>query len=95
MTTTFDFIKNPRSRAAMEDAYNAITNLDMWDWIKLNPPPRHVGYMFWSDPNLDMISGKLTFKHSGASFGCVMRQMQQISKHGLEQYKHTYCLSHT
>ena len=70
----------------LETAYQAITSLELWDYMK--KPNR--AYMLSSDKELELIMNEIVRLgydgHSGASFGCTMRQMQYIAQHGLSQF---------
>jgi hypothetical protein len=65
-------------------AYNTITQMEMWEFMKNYEPPGNIGFMF--DPNptvlsiISKISKNYNNNHSGASMGCTMRKMQIIAK---------------
>lgn len=87
MSSRFNFIENPHEKVMLETAYNAITSLELWDYMKR---PTYGGYMMSSDKEVDLIMReiqKLGYDgHSGGSFGCTMRDMQYIAQHGLSEY---------
>jgi hypothetical protein len=69
----------------LSDAYNAITEAECWEHMKnFNDE----SFMFSQAPFLNKIQShmKMLDNHSGASFGCIMRQMEYIAKKGWEQY---------
>ena len=67
------------------DGYKAVDKLDLWHWLATYEPEN--GFMFCSHPNMTLITDALTFNpHSGASWGCMMRIMQRIAKHGWSSY---------
>lgn len=86
MSSTFNFITDSHEKVMLETAYQAITSLELWDYMK---KPTN-GYMLSSDKELELIMNeiqKLGYTgHSGGSFGCTMRDMQYIAQHGLPQY---------
>ena len=86
MSNAFYFITDTHEKIMLETAYNAITSLELWDYMKT---PIN-SYMLSSDTELHLIMNeiqKLGYDgHSGGSFGCTMREMQYIAQHGLPQY---------
>ena len=75
------------SRVMVENAYQAISLTEMWDYMKKNSD----SYMFSSDKEIKIISDKMEelgyHGHSGASFGITMRNMQFIALNGLDEHK--------
>lgn len=70
-------------KAMLTSAYNTITNLDKWDFIKDYEPPQNCGFLF--DNNNDIISIMNEINndypyHSGSSLACTMRIMKEIAK---------------
>ena len=66
------------------DAYQAITVTKNWDKIKnFGSDPSETSFMFSNAPFLKDIQNnmKMLDYHSGASYGCMMRQMEYIAKH--------------
>ena len=86
MSSPFEYITDSYQRLMLETAYQAITSLELWDYMK--KPNR--AYMLSSDKELELIMNEIVRLgydgHSGASFGCTMRQMQYIAQHGLSQF---------
>ena len=76
----FSFIKDNCTRFYLEDAFDRITELDLWDFLRDNNPPEDRGFMFWSHPKLTELGQKLDGGHSGASYGYTMRVMQRIAQ---------------
>jgi len=75
----------------------AVTRLELWDWFRTESPPENQGYSWWDQPNITKISdnlqddhGNFNNPHSGASFGCAMRNMQAIAKKGFLTWKTQY-----
>ena len=89
MTTPGDFSVLPISESTkemLEDAYNAITRNELWDYMKTYEPNK--GFMF-SEPSSEILRINNSLKydgHSGASYSCTMREMQFIAKHGWKSY---------
>ena len=92
--TNFNFIQDSSDRVMYQTAYDAITQLELWDFVtNFN---EENGFMFSSSPNIGRIISKIEQlgygEHSGASFGCTMRVMQTIGKYGMEHYMNSYSL---
>ena len=75
------------SRIMFENAYQAISLTEMWDYMKKD----RESFMFSSDKEIEIISKKMEDLgydgHSGSSFGLTMRNMRFIALHGLEEHK--------
>jgi hypothetical protein len=74
------------------NAHWAISQCEMWDWMRTFEPHPTNGFMFTIHPNLKIIEKKMYEQqiargHSGASYGITMRQMSYIAKNGYEQFK--------
>jgi hypothetical protein len=68
----------------LQDAYQAIEKINMWDYMKKEPVG---GYMFTDDEELRLIHRNLEYDgHSGASFAWTMRTMQNIARLGEETF---------
>jgi len=90
--TIFDFVENDSEKQMLQSAYDAITFVDGWDFMKTY---RTDSFMFESNipDKLKQINDKiqeLYSGHSGASYGCVMRCMESIGKLGLDEFKKKY-----
>ena len=79
-------------RTMYTTAHAAITQLELWNFIKKDPGEG--GFMFSNAEEVKLISAKIEqlgyHGHSGASFGCTMRSMQYVAKHGYEKFKEEY-----
>jgi hypothetical protein len=72
----------------LQDADNAITATNLWDWLREYSPDKKTGFMFSDHPNLSTINSAMKFDgHSGASYGWTMRQMEYIAKNGWESFE--------
>ena len=64
---------------------NAITQLELWDWLKNFEQNQNEGFMFSSDENVIKIGDSvISDGHSGATFAYCIRCMQSIAKKGFE-----------
>jgi hypothetical protein len=86
----FDFIEDKNERKMIENAWRAITETNMWEFVA----QKIDSFMFTKDSRVDLISKKmeeLGYKgHSGVSFGCTMRKMQYLAQNGEEKFKKMY-----
>jgi hypothetical protein len=82
----FDYTDD-HSRVMLENAYQAISLTEMWDYMKKD----RESFMFSKDKEIGIISDKMIELgydgHSGASFGMTMRNMQFIALNGLDEHK--------
>jgi len=84
------FIRDTHTRSMVSNGHQAITQLELWSWMKTFEPEN--GFMFSTDPNVILIGETMNTLpnppgHSGSSFGITMRHLQFIAKNGLEKYK--------
>ena len=85
----FSFIDDMLFRNAHDKTYQAITNLDGWDFMRSFTPNDTQGFIYSSHEMLDAISSetdRLGVGHSAASFGITMRSMEMIAKEGWQKY---------
>ena len=69
--------------AMLRDAYDTITKLELWDWMRTFTPHPNEGFLLTNHPNLTEITRTLTYTgHSGASWATTMRTMESIAKAG-------------
>lgn len=79
----------------LQDAYDTIKRLGMWEWFGKFEPHANEGFMFTSNINIAMIGKELKYQdHSGASFGITMRQVHHIAKNGWENHKNEAIKKH-
>jgi len=70
----------------LQDAYDAIEKVKMWDYMK-QEPGGDGGYMFTDDEELRLIHRHLKYDgHSGFSFAWTMKTMQHIARLGEEGF---------
>jgi len=82
-------IKDESSRFMFENAYQAITISEGWDFMKSFNDNQN-GFMFSSNPMTGKIMSKMDelgySGHSGFSFGWTMRMMEFLAKNGREAF---------
>ena len=88
----FEFISEQSERELYKNMHNAITQTELWDWMRSYTPPANTGFMFSTAPEFEMIHNKMredpiSNRHSGCSYGCMMRVMESIAKKGYEAFK--------
>ena len=90
----FSFITDPEWATALESGYRAVDINKLWHWLTTYQPEDNKGFMFSSHPNLTIINDALDYNpHSGASWACMIRNLQFIAKHGWVYYiLHTHNL---
>lgn len=86
----FEYITNIYDREMLVNAWQAITQTNNWDFMIQDIE----SYMFSTDPRISIISRKMEQLgyngHSGASFGCTMRNMQYLAQNGEKNFKKTF-----
>ena len=84
----FESIYTRLEAAMVKDAYDAVTECNLWEWMRTYSPNDGMGFMFSSHPNLTEINKhmKMLDDHSGASYGWTMRQLESIAKKGWESH---------
>lgn len=71
----------------LQDADNAITQCNLWEWLRSYVPSEGKGFIFADNPNLDRINNAMKFQgHSGGSYAWTMRCMESIAKDGWELF---------
>ena len=93
ITGEFEYVKDESIRIMLVNAYLGITLANGWDFMKQDIE----SFMRSNDPKMREISEQMKNLpngglHSGASFGCVMREMQLLAKYGEDQHKKIYIL---
>jgi hypothetical protein len=76
----------------LKNMYDAITELDLWDWLRTFTPEKDKGFMWSPAPEIGRISHHPKVDsdgHSGASFAFCMRHMEMIAKEGWHTYYRT------
>ena len=89
----FDFIQNERNRIFYKNAHKAISDCELWDWLRDFIVDEKKGFMFSDTVELQMIKDKMmvassvSSAHSGSTYGSTMRTMDFIAKNGYEEFK--------
>ena len=74
----------------VQDAYDTVKRLGLWEWLGTFEPHANEGFMFTADINVAMIGNELKYNdHSGSSFGWTMRVVHDIAKNGWTKHKYT------
>ncbi len=86
-----DFSKlkmNDHMAMMLSDAYEAITRVNGWEFLKSYEPEAGKGFLFSKGPEkLEEINGALKYEgHSGSSHAWTMRVMEMIAKKGWLEY---------
>jgi hypothetical protein len=76
----------------IQNGYTAVSQTELWSWLKDFEPDADKGFMFTRHENLDRITETMDSLpdspgHSGSSFSITMRHLHFIAKNGLEKYK--------
>ena len=74
----------------IQSAYNTISRLEKWDYIRRYSPSNETGYIMDNDPTIKEIITAINDEyncHSGASLGYTMRRMQYVASYGYENFK--------
>ena len=85
----FDFIVDQSTKEFLQSAHKAITNCEMWDWIRTT----EIGSFIYDDgPEMkkirnEMYKDDINSYHSGSSYGFIMREIEYIAKYGYSKYK--------
>lgn len=89
----FNFINIESRRLEISSAYNTITEMNKWDFLKNYNPDEECGFMFDQNEEINNIKTKINENyngHSGCSLAITMRHMHEIAKYGIEYYKNTF-----
>jgi len=81
-------------RNMIQSAYQTVSRLNKWDYMRRYDPNSETGYMFDNDPTIREIISTINEDsplHSGASLVYTMRRVQHIAKNGFEKFKQDYC----
>lgn len=88
MSRNYSSIFNSDDAEMLQDADNAITSCDLWDWLKAYEPEDGKGFVFSDHPNVLRINNAMKYGgHSGSSYNWTMRTMQYLSKIGWASFE--------
>jgi len=83
----FETQYTPTECRMLEDAYDAVTECNLWEWLKTYSPHANEGFLLSTHPNLNAISLAMQYDtHSGASFAWTLRTLQSIARLGWEAH---------
>lgn len=80
------------SQLYYKSAHKAITNCELWNWLRNYQLNEDRGFMFTQGVteldriNEEMAKDPVNDGHSGASYACIMRSMQYIAKNGYDDF---------
>ena len=89
----FSFINDISTKELLQSAHKAITNCEMWDWIRTT---QITSFMYDNGPEMKIIRTQMdkdpiNRNHSGSSYGWVMREIEYIAKYGYSKYEEDCC----
>jgi hypothetical protein len=91
MSFDTSFIIDIHQKRMIDSAIQAVNNLELWIWLR---DVNMESFMISNDPNVMRIYNEIENVgyngHSGASFGCTMRQMEFIAKNSFDTYRQNY-----
>lgn len=92
LTDKFDFVNNKMERIVLKDAYEAVEDMNLWNYLKENA---FESFTYYNGPNKQLHQELLekvdkSNLHSGASYGITMRNMECIAKQGFDVWKQEY-----
>lgn len=88
----FDFIKDHVLRMGLEDAYDSVDEMNLWNYLGSNI---FNSFAYYEGPematHLELLkkADKRNI-HSSVSFDVTMRNIEQIAKNGFHQWKSDY-----
>ena len=87
MSNNFDFVSCDHKRKMLENAYNAITRAEAWDFFKNGGD-----YYSYTDNRMRKVNKEMEKEyvgqmHSGSTFAWTMRCMECIATLGFDEFK--------
>jgi hypothetical protein len=91
----FEYITRENERNMIENGYQSVNSLELWDWLSSFEPEEGKGFTYSNCEEINKIFQKMeelpnSPGHSGASFGITMRKLQFIAKNGLDAFKREF-----
>jgi hypothetical protein len=88
----FDFINDNSIKEFLQSAHKAITNCEMWDWIRTS---KITSFMYDNGPEMqkirkEMEKDPINMEHSGSSYGWIMREIEYVAKYGYSKYEEAF-----
>lgn len=71
----------------LRDAYDAITEHELWDWLKNFNVHSNEGFTLTFDMNLVTIRLAMKYPHTTSTFELTMKIMQDIARVGWEKHR--------
>jgi len=92
LSKRFSFITDVREKIVLEDAYEAVNDMNLWNYLKENT---FESFTYYNGPYVQLHQTLLekadkSNLHSGASYGITMRNIEVIAKDGFEVWKTNY-----
>lgn len=83
----FSYIRDVQTRHMTSNGYDAITQLDLWSWLKSYKLEQGVEHENFSKiyEKMELLHPKLVYTES--SFHTTMKHMKLIAVNGIEKYK--------
>jgi hypothetical protein len=79
----------------ISNGHEAVTQTELWDWMKQFDPPVEEGFMWTTHPYIYKIKIVMESlpnnpRHSGASFYTTIKHLKFIAKNGIHKYKEAF-----
>jgi len=91
ISPNFEFISSENTRYMLESAYDTITKLEKWNYLREYVISENTGYMFAAEDSInelmDQINSEYQSGHSGCSMALTMRAMDFIAKNGFDSFR--------
>ena len=91
ISPNFEFISSENTRYMLESAYDTITKLEKWNYLREYVISENTGYMFAAEDSInelmDQINCDYKSGHSGCSMALTMRTMDFIAKNGFDSFR--------
>lgn len=89
MSRNYSELFDKNDAEMLEDMDYTITKLNLWDWMKTYEHEEGKGFMFSSDPNIELINKTMIYGgYSGSSYWWTMRIMEKVAKQGWEDFRY-------
>ena len=84
----FEFVTSIDERMKYQNMHSVISNCELWQWLRDVNPSEETGFM-WCEKSQELTKiitkvheNSIGSSHSGASFFCLLREMEDIAKNG-------------
>lgn len=84
----FAFMRDEYWRRCLKKSYDHVTELNLWEFLKVQNPPFGKKYVSWQESNMYSLKKMLEhdLKNFIVDFEMLMRTMEYIAKYGWDQY---------